>query len=268
MTNKRLYGTLHAMRIVIIPCLKDNFAYLVCANNGEAAVVDPGESAPVVAAAQQAGVGITTVWATHHHPDHVGGINDLMSALGPLNVVAHRSDAKRIPQATTLVDDGDIVTIGNIRATIVFNPGHTLGAISYWLADNDAVFTGDTLFGAGCGRMFEGTPAMMHSSLMRLAALPPATKVYFGHEYTASNLRFAEAVSPGEAATASRSTEVANMLGQKQPSSPSTIGAERDTNPFLRCDHPAIVAAAAARTPGTAAGAATFAVLREWKNQF
>ena len=110
------------------------------------------------------------------------------------------------------VDDGDIVQLGEITATVIFNPGHTLGAISYWLRDHEAVFTGDTLFGAGCGRMFEGNPPMMHASLMRLAALPPTTRVYFGHEYTASNLRFATLVSPHDAAVAARVAAVAAQV--------------------------------------------------------
>ena len=266
------------MRIIAVPCLKDNYAYLVCDDaNGTAAVVDPGESAPVLAAAAAAGVRITTVWATHHHPDHVGGIAGLQAALGPLIVVAHVSDADRIAAATQLVDDGDVVALGPevertsgpsergpIVATIIFNPGHTLGAISYWLRDHDAVFTGDTLFGAGCGRMFEGTPAMMHASLMRLAALPATTRVYFGHEYTAANLRFASLVTPGDAAVQARIAAGAADPGQV--TTPSLMRDECASNPFLRCGEAAVIAAASTRAPGANAGVATFAALREWKN--
>ncbi len=253
------------MRIIAVPCLKDNYAYLVCDDaNGTAAVVDPGETAPVLAAAVAAGVSITTVWATHHHPDHVGGIAGLLAALGPLDVVAHVSDADRIPTATRLVDDGDTVSLGPIAATILFNPGHTLGAISYWLPEYNAVFTGDTLFGAGCGRMFEGTPTMMHASLMRLAALPATTRVYFGHEYTAANLRFAALVTPDDAAVQARMVAVAALPGQV--TTPSIMRDECATNPFLRCAEAAVIAAAAMRAPAATAGAATFAALREWKN--
>ena len=253
------------MRIIAVPCLKDNYAYLVCdEDTGTAAVVDPGETAPVVAAAVAAGVRITTVWATHHHPDHIGGIAGLVAALGPLDIVAHVSDADRVAAATQLVDDGDTVALGAIVASIIFNPGHTLGAISYWLRDHAAVFTGDTLFGAGCGRMFEGTPAMMHASLMRLAALPASTRVYFGHEYTVANLRFAALVTPADAAVAARIAAIAASPGQA--TTPSVMSDECATNPFLRCAEAAVIAAASTRGPGAAAGATTFAALREWKN--
>ena len=154
---------------------------------------------------------------------------------------------------------------GQIVATIIFNPGHTLGAISYWLRDHDAVFTGDTLFGAGCGRMFEGTPTMMHASLMRLATLPASTRVYFGHEYTAANLRFAALVTPHDAAVQARVAASAAMLGQV--TTPTLMGIECASNPFLRCGEAAVIAAASTRAPGATAGAATFAALREWKNQ-
>ena len=265
------------MRIIAVPCLKDNYAYLVCDDGtGTAAVVDPGETAPVLAAAVAAEVRITTVWATHHHPDHVGGIAGLVAALGPLDIVAHGSDADRIAAATRLVDDGDTVHVGAIAATIIYNPGHTLGAISYWLPEHNAVFTGDTLFGAGCGRMFEGTPTMMHASLMRLAALPATTLVYFGHEYTAANLRFATWVTPEDAAVQARVAAVAALSRQvpgqapgRAPgpmTTPSMMRDECATNPFLRCAEAAVIAAAATRSPGATAGAATFAALREWKN--
>ena len=255
------------MRIIAVPCLKDNYAYLVCDDGrGIAAIVDPGEAAPVLAAAAANSVRIATVWATHHHPDHVGGIAGLLAALGPLEIVAHASDRQRITHATRFVDDGDAVRVGDISANIIFNPGHTLGAISYWLRDHDAVFTGDTLFGAGCGRMFEGNPPMMHASLMRLAALPPTTRVYFGHEYTASNLRFATLVSPHDAGVAARVAAVTAQVAAGHATTPSLMADEVASNPFLRCADPAIVAAANERVPGTVAGAAAFGVLREWKN--
>ncbi len=253
------------MRIIAVPCLKDNYAYLVADEaTGTAAVVDPGEAAPVLAAAAAAGLRINTVWATHHHPDHVGGIAGLVAALGRLEVVAHVSDAQRIAAATRLVEDNDTVALGAIEATILFNPGHTLGAISYWLRTHNAVFTGDTLFGAGCGRMFEGTPEMMHGSLMRLAALPPTTRVYFGHEYTVSNLRFAALVTPDDVAVQARVAALAAAPGL--PTTPSVMSDECATNPFLRCAQANVIAAVQARAPGATAGAATFAALREWKN--
>jgi hydroxyacylglutathione hydrolase len=171
------------------------------------------------------GISLGAVWLTHHHWDHVGGVDGLLAAYPGIPVVAHQSDRDRVPKATLLVEGGQTIELGPLKAKILHNPGHTLGAISYWI--DDAVFTGDTLFGAGCGRIFEGTPEMMHASLHELAALPPATRVYFGHEYTAANLRFAAHVEPGNEAIAAR------IAAMPSPSTPSTIELERATNPFL-----------------------------------
>jgi len=215
------------MRVVSIPCLSDNYAYLVI-DGTQAAIVDPSAAPPVLEAIEREGVTPAAIWLTHHHWDHVGGVEGIVAKHPGIEVVAHKSDEARVPKVTKLVDDGDIVTLGSLTANILHNPGHTLGAISYWIADGDgAVFTGDTLFGAGCGRVFEGTPPMMHESLHKLAALPPTTRVYFGHEYTAANLEFARHVEPNNAAVAARLETV------DTPSTPSTIGIERETNPFL-----------------------------------
>lgn len=246
------------MRVVAVPCLSDNYAYLVIEGD-LAAVVDPGEAPPVEAALAREKVRLAAIWATHHHPDHVGGVAALVAAHPGIEVIAHAHDTGRTPHVTRAVNDGDTVALGGLRASIIHNPGHTLGAITY-LAEGCA-FTGDTLFGAGCGRVFEGTPAMMHASLSRLAALPPATRVYFGHEYTANNLRFAAAVEPDNAQVASRAAAL------RTPSTPSTIADERATNPFLRTDAPAVIAAARAR--GVADDpAAVFGSIRAWKDAF
>ncbi|MGE3456566.1 MAG: hydroxyacylglutathione hydrolase, partial [Kofleriaceae bacterium] len=213
------------MRVVAVPCLKDNFAYLVI-EDGRAAVVDPGESAPIEAALERERVTLVAIWATHHHNDHVGGVKDLVARHSGIEVIAGAVDAPKIPAVTRAVADGDELTFGTKQVRIIHNPGHTLGAVTF-LVDGCA-FTGDTLFGAGCGRVFEGDPAMMHASLTKLAALPEDTKVYFGHEYTAANLTFAAAVEPENAAVAART----RALGA--PSTPSLIRDERATNPFLR----------------------------------
>lgn len=265
------------MRVVPVPCLKDNYAYLViCERARVAAVVDPGEAAPVVAAIAAAGVRLVAVWATHHHHDHIGGVDELVADTPGLEVLGHVHDRGRIPHLTRAVDDGETVACGELRARILHNPGHTLGAISYCVATGDddghahgALFTGDTLFGAGCGRLFEGTPELMARSLARLASLPSRITVHFGHEYTQANLRFATAVEPDSTALAARVADTARLRAAGQPTTPSTIGLERATNPFLRGHLPAVAAAARAREPGLAADpVAVFAALRRWKDHF
>lgn len=266
------------MRIVPVPCLSDNYAYLVIDDTTHrAAIVDPSEAAPVLAAVARENVTLAAVWATHHHADHVGGVPDLAAAVPGIEVVcsAHDLAAGRVKGATRGVDDGDEVALDTIRARVIFNPGHTTGAISFFVeaASPPAVFTGDTLFGAGCGRMFEGDPPMFHGSLAKLAALPPATQVYFGHEYTASNLRFAAAVEPGNAAITARAAAVAAAREAGEPTTGSTIADELATNPFLRTAEPAVQKAATAQAgtlgkPAPASGPDTFAVVRAWKDGF
>jgi hydroxyacylglutathione hydrolase len=260
------------MRVVAVPCLKDNYAYLVvCEQSGRAAVVDPGEAAPVLAAVAREGVDLRAVWATHHHLDHIGGVEALRRGLPRLEVVGHCSDAERarIPGITREVSDGDEVVLGTVRAVIIHNPGHTSGAVSYCLPAEAAVFTGDTLFAAGCGRLFEGSPAQMHRSLQLLAALPADTAVYFGHEYTEANLRFAAEVEPGAPAIVARSAKVAAQRRQGLGTTPSLLRDELATNPFLRCAEPAVWDAARRRQPEVVEDAAeVFAVIRAWKDSF
>lgn len=253
------------MRVVPVPCLADNYAYLiVCEESGRAAVVDPSEADPVLAAARAEGAELVAIWNTHHHWDHTGGNKGLLDAMPALEVVAHESDRGRVPGQTTFAVAGDRVELSpRVAAEIVFNPGHTSGAVSYYLADAPAVFTGDTLFLAGCGRLFEGTAAEMHASLSRLAALPDDTLVYCGHEYTAANLRFAAAVEPESAVVAERARRT------RVPSVPGTIGEEKATNPFLRVGEPAVIdAALSADGSSDRSPAAVFGALRRWKDRF
>ncbi|WP_428261098.1 hydroxyacylglutathione hydrolase [Haliangium sp.] len=260
------------MRIVAVPCLRDNYAYLVvCEATNQAAVVDPSEAAPVLAAVEREQVELAAIWNTHHHWDHIGGNEALVAAHPGLTVVAHSSDKGRVPGQTRFVDHGDEVTLGQeLAARIIFNPGHTSGAISYYLAEHKAVFTGDTLFLAGCGRLFEGTPAQMHESLSRLAALPGDTRVYCGHEYTASNLRFAAAVEPDNEAVRARASQVESIRAEGRPSVPGTMAAELATNPFLRVSAAEVIAAAQkhADNDDVVQPADIFRELRGWKDKF
>lgn len=246
------------MRVVPVPCLKDNYAYLVIEGD-QAAVVDPGEAPPVEAAVAREGLRLVAIWATHHHHDHVGGVKELLAAHPGIAVLAGERDAPKITGVTEALADGAAFSLGTLRGRVIHNPAHTLGAITFVI--EGCAFTGDTLFGGGCGRLFEGDAAMMHRSLGKLAALPADTRVYFGHEYTASNLRFAAAVEPDNKDVARRAAELTT------PSCPSTIAVERATNPFLRSSEPAVIAAAAARG---AAGdpVSVFAAVRSWKDGF
>src|SRR5215470_15576885 len=202
------------MRVVPVPCLKDNYAYLVI-DGARAAVVDPGEAPPIEAALAREGVQLAAIWATHHHYDHVDGVPALVAAHPGIEVIAGATDAEKVKHVTRVVTEGDVVELGAVRAKIIHNPGHTLGAVSFYIEDPGVVFTGDTLFAAGCGRVFEGTPPMMRQSLEKLGALPPATRVYFGHEYTAANLKFAAAVEPDNAQIRDRAAGVAAVRARR-----------------------------------------------------
>ena len=228
------------LQIEMIPVLRDNYVYLARdAGGGACAAVDPSVAGPVLAALDRLGWRLTHVLNTHHHHDHTGGNLELKRATG-CTIVGNRDDARRIPGIHVLVGDGEEFTLGEQKALVFDISGHTIGHIAYWFGDAKAVFCGDTLFSLGCGRLFEGTPRQMWSSLTRLRALPGDTRVYCGHEYTESNARFALAIDPDNAALRRRFEEVRVLRADGLPTLPSTIAVERTMNPFLRADDPAL----------------------------
>lgn len=222
------------LNIHLVPCLKDNYAYLLHEPKTQSvAIVDPSESAPVFAALAQHGLKLTHILNTHHHFDHTGGNLELKEKTGA-RIVGPKADADRIPGIDHAVGEGDLMALGTVIGRIFDIPAHTRGHIAFWFETEKAVFTGDTMFAMGCGRLFEGTPAQMWSSLSKLARLPADTRVYCGHEYTLSNGRFALTLEPNNEALKSRMAEVEQLRNKGQPTIPSTIGLELQTNPFLR----------------------------------
>lgn len=252
------------LRIEPIPAFDDNYLWLV--HDGvDAVVVDPGDAPPVVAALQRLNLRLQAILLTHHHSDHIGGV-EALDAQFDVEVLAPADE--RIPFATRRVGSGDAVDLAapGLRLHVLGLPGHTRSHIGYY--GNGLLFCGDTLFSAGCGRLFEGTPAQMLASLDTLAALAPETAVCCAHEYTGSNCAYAATVEPGNTRLSARIDEVRRLRAQGLPSVPSTIAQERATNPFLRVDEPGVVAWG--ERQGIAAGARVerFAALRRGKDQF
>ncbi|MCP4873739.1 MAG: hydroxyacylglutathione hydrolase [Proteobacteria bacterium] len=236
-----------SFEVVQIPVWQDNYAYLLCADDGTAALVDSPEAPPIQAELDRRGLRLTHIFQTHHHFDHVGANAALVESVPELKVWggAYDSEHERIPGQTRVLRDGERATWAGETAVIHEVPGHTLGHIA-WRWSNGAAFVGDTLFVAGCGRFFEGTPAQMDVSLNEvIAGWPPDTKLYCAHEYTQSNLRFALHVDPDNADLQALSQEVDALRAEGQPTVPSTLARELSCNPFLRCDTPAIRAATA-----------------------
>jgi hydroxyacylglutathione hydrolase len=229
------------MVVVPIACLKDNYSYLLVSDeSADAIIVDPSEGAPIIDELERRGLTLSTILLTHHHWDHVGGIPALVGRYPQVTVYAHAVDGARVTTPTTAVTEGQKLSSPVGTIDVLHVPGHTLGAVAYVV--NGAVFTGDTLFGGGCGRLFEGTGAQMHASLQRLATLPRDYKVYSGHEYTLQNLAFAVVVEPNNADIKERIERVNQLRASGTPSVPSTVSEELLTNPFLRCDEAGFIA--------------------------
>lgn len=248
------------MHVETIPIFNDNYAYLVvCEQSGVAAAVDPADPQPVLQRARQLDVPIVAVWTTHHHYDHAGGNTAIAEhcakAKTPLRVLG---GSRSVAGLTDLVAEGSALSLGRLHGRTIHVPGHTMDSMVYWI--EDAAFTGDTLYAAGCGRPFEGDRPMLYRSLnQNLAQLAPATRIYYAHEYTRKNLRFAAKVEPGNEQIRERIAEI--QPGVHTP--PTTWALELATNPFLRCDQPEIQKSTGARDP-----VAVFGALRAKRTAF
>ncbi|HEY1723384.1 MAG TPA: hydroxyacylglutathione hydrolase [Magnetospirillaceae bacterium] len=231
------------LEIEQIPVLDDNYVYLAREPmSGNVAVIDPAVSEAVLARLKAKNWKLTHILNTHHHGDHVGGNLDLKAATG-CTIVGYAKDAARIPGIDVRVDDGDTYMFGQAPAKVIAVPGHTSGHIAYFFDESRALFCGDTIFALGCGRLFEGTPQQMWSSISKLRVLPEDTRVYCAHEYTQSNARFALTIETDNQALLTRAAEVNVMRAANKPTVPSTMGVERATNPFLRADAPGVARA-------------------------
>src|SRR6476619_233849 len=246
------------------PCLSDNFGYLIHDPATKAtASVDAPEAAPIIQALEHEGWTLTDILITHHHHDHVGGVAELKQKYG-CRVVAPHDKSTKIADVDLRASHGDVLKVGSLLGRVLETPGHTLDHISYVFDNEKTLFAADTMFSIGCGRVFEGDYPMMWDSLLKLRALPDDFKLYCGHEYTASNVKFALTVDPDNAALQARAAEVARLRAENKPTIPSLLGDEKRANVFLRADEPSV--ATKLHMKGADA-AAVFGELRERKNK-
>ena len=259
------------MKLIPLPAFDDNYIWMLQSGT-QAMVVDPGDAAPVLKALASANLELSAILITHHHPDHTGGVDALREATGAAVFGPAREN---MPEPLTRLRAGDVVQQLGLSFSVLDVPGHTAGHIAYFCdaVDTDdegsepLLLCGDTLFSAGCGRLFEGTPAQMQHSLMQLAALPDNTRVCCTHEYTLSNLRFARMVDPNNARLQAYEVECLQLRQAGLPTLPSSIGLERQINPFLRTDVDAVIASIRHFDPQGYQQDGAFATLRRWKNK-
>ena len=256
------------MKLIPLPAFQDNYLWLL--HDGQRAlVVDPGDAQPVLSFLERNDLQLEAILVTHHHADHVGGVDAVRDATG---AKVYGPARERIPEPLTRLAEGDAITVLGLRFEVMDVPGHTAGHIAYYSADMDGaplLFCGDTLFSGGCGRLFEGTPEQMLASLEKLSSLPGSTRVCCTHEYTLSNLRFARAVEPGNADLIHYIERCEALRASSQPTLPSTIEQEKRINPFLRTRLPGVAEAARRHDPATPQDeVAVFAAIRQWKNEF
>lgn len=254
-----------------IPALHDNYIWAIQRDNS-IVIVDPGEASAVLPVLESQSLELSAVLVTHHHWDHVGGLREILRT-HPVPVYGPAVDLQRVPQITRGLQSGDHIHLEDVELAldILEVPGHTLDHIAYFgeFEGKPIIFCGDTLFSAGCGRLFEGDPPTMHNSLQKLAALPADTAVYCTHEYTEANLTFAENVEPDNPQINIQRDKVRALRNENKPSLPSTIGRELEINPFMRCDQPAVQQAAEAFAGHPLSSQAdTFAAIRKWKDNF
>ncbi|NNE51236.1 MAG: hydroxyacylglutathione hydrolase [Sulfitobacter sp.] len=251
--------------LITIPCLSDNYAFLLHDHeSGEVALIDVPEAGPIKAELVKRGWTLSQVWLTHHHWDHVDGLADLLTD-HPAKVVGAKADEGRLPKLDLAVSEGDRVTLGTLEAQVLDVSGHTVGHIAYYVPGAQCCFTADSLMALGCGRLFEGTAPQMWDSMQKLMKLPADTLICSGHEYTASNAKFALTVDPRNTALISRSNDIDAARNKGVPTVPSQLSTELETNPFLRPADPGIRATLGMKD---ASDAEVFAEIRKLKDNF